>query len=202
MADTCGGTLRTVTRPSRPDLLADAAIEILAEKGARALTHRAVESRAGLGPGATSNCFGTRRALVTGVLQRMLDRERAAMAALPGPAGAEAVTVEQIVALGAAMISYALGPGRSLTLARRALFAEAAVDADLSALLTRASASWWALVADLLRAVGAPRAEQRARWLLAYLDGVIADQLARPLPDLDPADALAPAVFGIVHLPD
>jgi AcrR family transcriptional regulator len=146
---------------SRLDVLTDAAIEILAERGARALTHRAVESHTGLGPGAASNCFGTRRALVAGVLERMLVRERESMAVVPEHIEQAPVTLERIVGLGATVISFAVGAGPSLTPARRALFAEAATDADLSAMLVRTSATWWTFVADLLRAP-APRTPNAA----------------------------------------
>ncbi len=37
-----------------------------------------------------------------------------------------------------------------------------------------------------------------AVWLLAYIDGVISDPLARPQIDFDPHSAIAPAVHGIL----
>lgn len=57
--------------PSRRDALADAAIAVLANKGGRGLTHRAVDSAAGLPEGSTSYYFRTRQALLTAVVQRL-----------------------------------------------------------------------------------------------------------------------------------
>src|SRR5262245_42599709 len=51
---------------SRELVLLDAAIEVLAERGTRGLTHRAVDARAGLPLGSTSNRFRTRNALLGG----------------------------------------------------------------------------------------------------------------------------------------
>jgi hypothetical protein len=99
------------------------------------------------------------------------------------------------------MITDALGAGREQTLARRALFLEAAQHPAVAEQLERATAFWWDLVAQLLRSFDVPDEHRRARWLLAYLDGVISDQLARPELDVDPFAALSPAVYGIVRQP-
>jgi len=53
--------------------LCDAAISVLAEDGARGLTHRKVEQRAGLPDGTTSSYFPTRSALLHGVAQRVAE---------------------------------------------------------------------------------------------------------------------------------
>ncbi|HYD09772.1 MAG TPA: hypothetical protein VEA78_06690, partial [Acidimicrobiales bacterium] len=68
--------------PSRDQQLLDAAIEVLASGGPRQLTHRAVDTAAGVPLGSTSNCFRTRDALLVGVLRRVLERDVAAWQAL------------------------------------------------------------------------------------------------------------------------
>jgi AcrR family transcriptional regulator len=55
----------------------DAAIAVLAEQGARGLTHRAVDAEAGLPPGTTSNYARTREALLTLTLTRIAELEAA-----------------------------------------------------------------------------------------------------------------------------
>ncbi|HEY5787928.1 MAG TPA: TetR family transcriptional regulator, partial [Microlunatus sp.] len=45
---------------SRREILLDAAIRVLGERGIKALTHRAVDVEAGLGVGSTTNYFPTR----------------------------------------------------------------------------------------------------------------------------------------------
>lgn len=57
--------------PSRPDVIADAAVSVLSRDGLRGLTHRAVDAEAGLPAGSTSNCFRSRTALVEAVVSRL-----------------------------------------------------------------------------------------------------------------------------------
>ena len=66
----------------RTDLL-DAALELVGTQGMRGLTHRAVDTAAGVPPGSTSNYFRTREALVLGIVERYIVRERE-MATGPG----------------------------------------------------------------------------------------------------------------------
>ena len=61
--------------------MADAAIAVLAEHGARGLTHRAVDQAAGLSPGTTSNYARTREALLTLTLTRIAELDLAEGAA-------------------------------------------------------------------------------------------------------------------------
>lgn len=62
---------------ARPDDVADAAVTVLATRGLRGLTHRAVDAEATLPQGSTSNCFRTRAELITAIVDRLefLDRE-------------------------------------------------------------------------------------------------------------------------------
>jgi AcrR family transcriptional regulator len=64
----------TSTRAQR---IADAAIALLAERGLRGLTHRAVDEAAGLPPGSTSNHARTRAALLSAALDRLAELEAA-----------------------------------------------------------------------------------------------------------------------------
>jgi len=60
-----------LTPSARTRQIGDAAIVVLAEHGARGLTHRAVDQAAGLPPGTTSNYARTRAALLTLTLTRI-----------------------------------------------------------------------------------------------------------------------------------
>lgn len=101
--------------PDRATQLTDAAVRVLADGGSRALTHRAVDAAADLPAGSTSNVFRTRRALVTAVvdavLQRDLQRLRALDAQGPRTPGAVA----------AAFVTATLEEARLDVLARAAL---------------------------------------------------------------------------------
>lgn len=63
-----------VANPARRNHLADAGLDVLAELGARGLTHRAVDTRADEPPGTTSNYFRTREALLGALAERIFER--------------------------------------------------------------------------------------------------------------------------------
>lgn len=64
----------SITTPGgRTRQVGDAAIAVLADQGARGLTHRAVDRSAGLPPGTTSNYARTREALLTLALARIAE---------------------------------------------------------------------------------------------------------------------------------
>lgn len=59
---------------TRRAALADAGLAVLAARGARGLTHRAVDARAGVPAGTASNYFRTRRALIDALVARIGER--------------------------------------------------------------------------------------------------------------------------------
>ncbi|MFF2437888.1 TetR/AcrR family transcriptional regulator [Streptomyces sp. NPDC058107] len=65
---------------SRTELITDAALALLAERGMRGLTHRAVDERAGLPQGSTSNYARTRQALLEATVRRLAEREAQVLA--------------------------------------------------------------------------------------------------------------------------
>lgn len=186
----------------RAEELLEGAVTLLAEGGARQLTHRGVDREAELPPGSASNVFRTRAALIEAVLQFLTQREERNLSLLlAADPEATSIDADLITRLGAGMIIEALGPSLPYTLARRALLLEARHDAQVARQLLEASQSWWDHVAVLLTAAHAPDPTHRSRWLLAYVDGLISDQLARPQADFDAVAALAPGVTGICSAP-
>src|SRR5947208_1230709 len=71
----------------RADLVADTALALLAERGMRGLTHRAIDEAAGLPQGSTSNLARTRQALLELAVRRHAERESRVLALeeLPDP---------------------------------------------------------------------------------------------------------------------
>lgn len=179
----------------RRDAVLAAAVQVLGTGGARALTHRAVDRAAGVPEGTTSNHFRTRRALVAGVLQFISAAEAAPIQDLGLESG---MTVDELVALSAERMEFLLGPGRTLTLARHTLFLEAALHPELQPDLLTASQSWWRLGTSLFERLGVADPEDRGRWLFAYIDGLLADQLARPSSDFDAEAAVRAALDGLL----
>lgn len=59
----------------RHDALADGALQVLARKGARGLTHRAVDAESRAPSGTASRYFPSRDDLLTGITERLLERQ-------------------------------------------------------------------------------------------------------------------------------
>ncbi|MBX3194927.1 MAG: hypothetical protein KF727_07490 [Microbacteriaceae bacterium] len=181
--------------PDRRDLIADAAIAIIARDGLRALTHRAVDREAGLPAGSTSYYVRTRRQLIELVVHRLAGRTRAdfeaagsragAAPAADSPAAATAeatpeATVETTVAAMVAVLNRITARSAD-QLARFALVVELRDDPELHALLTSASpiqAGMLAAARRTLEALGVTDSEIHARGLVALADGMVHHLLA------------------------
>lgn len=178
-----------VMMTTRRTALVEAAVAVLAEQGVRGLTHRAVDAAAGLASGSTSNAFRSRQALVEAVLEHILETERAQLGGVP-----PGYDVDAAVASTVQMARFLLGPGRPFTLARHALFAEAARRPAMRAAVTRATEDVVELVAARLNEAGVREATVRARLLLVVLDGVLLDHLVRP-DSAPPLEVVLPALL-------
>ncbi|WP_228972976.1 TetR/AcrR family transcriptional regulator [Streptomyces sp. DH12] len=194
--------------PDRRALIADAAISTVATAGLRGLTHRAVDTAAGLPAGSTSYYFRTRSALISACYLRLaeltvadVDRWEAdhGRGLTPAPAaGTDHVRPEgrvhadldsAAVAL-AALLHHWLTAARERQLARFELSLEATRRPELRADLRTAGLAARSRAADLLAALGAPRPGPAADLLVAWTDGLLYDRLAgapaatRSLPDV------------------
>jgi DNA-binding transcriptional regulator YbjK len=88
--------------------LCDAAIELLAEDGARGLTHLRVDRRAGLADGTTSFYYQTRSALLRGATDRVVQLDLADFTAAMNQAKGDSGRQDGIaaVAIGPASNAY------------------------------------------------------------------------------------------------
>jgi DNA-binding transcriptional regulator YbjK len=175
----------------------DAALELLGEAGIRALTHGAVDRHGDLPPGTTSNYFRTRDALLSGALDHLAHREMALIASVQSSQPEDA-SVASLVDEATGMVGFLLGPGRTQTLARHAIFLEAAWRPELRPSLLAATAPFWDLLSDRLTRLGAPTPDAAARTLLSCIDGLILDQLIRPQQDFDARSALEPLIAALL----
>ncbi|WP_199431251.1 TetR/AcrR family transcriptional regulator [Qaidamihabitans albus] len=167
---------------NRKQRAADAAIEVIASDGLRGLTHRAVDARAGLPPGSTSSCFRTRLALLAAVLDRLAELDEAVVTAVPDT-GWSTDTPEQraaIVDMLTDLLVYWLGPARSRTRARMELYVDATRRAELLPELQAANRRFVDRAAEGIRLTGLTNSDQAARMLVAHMDGLLYDALARP----------------------
>jgi AcrR family transcriptional regulator len=166
----------------RRTTILDAALEIVGTQGMRGLTHRAVDAAAALPPGSTSNHFRTREALVLGIVERFIARERA-MAT--GPRDDVDPTPDGVATALGRFVERAVGPDRAVTLARFAVLVETAQNPSLREGMAVGAdvVDTWAL--DLVTRSGSSDPERDLGILANYVTGLVLHELALPSPDLD-----------------
>ena len=152
----------------------DAAIDLLATQGLKALTHRRIDERADLPPGSTSNYFRTRDALLLGVADAILEREVSGMRATFAPRSAEEL-LDALVAL----LDRTTEDQRTLTSARLVLFMEASHNPALRESLGRGRAAFEAALRQTLGDLGAQDAVASTRAVMACAEGLILHRVAR-----------------------
>ncbi|AIJ17104.1 TetR/AcrR family transcriptional regulator [Streptomyces violaceoruber] len=156
---------------SRAGLVADAALTLLADRGMRGLTHRAVDETAGLPQGSTSNVARTRQALLELAVRRLADREARVLALheMPDPrAGLDALVDALALAT-----HRALTRNRALTLARYELALEATRRPELRAHFDAAGARFREQLGALVTAMGSADPARHVLTLVAWADGLM-----------------------------
>ncbi|SBT94689.1 transcriptional regulator, TetR family [Streptomyces sp. DI166] len=158
-------------RAARADLVADTALTLLAERGMRGLTHRAVDEAAALPQGSTSNVARTRQALLELAVRRLAEREARVLALeeMPDPRGGRDSLVD-----GLALASHrSLTRNRELTLARYELALEATRRPELRAYFDATGARFRDQLGELVAAMGSTAPERHVLSLVAWADGLL-----------------------------
>ncbi|MFE7193762.1 TetR/AcrR family transcriptional regulator [Kitasatospora sp. NPDC057541] len=158
--------------PQRQTLIADTAVALIAERGLRGLTHRAVDEAAGLPTGSTSNLARTRAALLELAITRIAELESPAYAMELRPPTVEHAR-ELLAQLAADAVHQALTVGRALTVARFELALEATRRPELRVVYNRLGAGLLGLAVTLLTECGSRAPEADARRLVRWADGVL-----------------------------
>ncbi|MEU9550085.1 TetR/AcrR family transcriptional regulator [Streptomyces werraensis] len=171
-------TTTRAARAARADLVADTALALLAERGMRGLTHRAVDEAAGLPQGSTSNVARTRQALLELAVRRLADREERVLALqeLPDPREGTDALLDAL----ALTAHRALTRNRDLTLARYELALEATRRPELRAHFDAAGARFRTHLTALVTALGSPSPDRHALTLIAWADGLLFSCVAGP----------------------
>lgn len=180
--------------PTKRELLLDGAIELLGSRGLRALTHRAVDHIAGMPSGSASNYFRTREALLSGIAERLEERDYQdwnAVSRMPTPS-----TIPELVEGIALLVTHAVTTDRARTLARYALFLEAQTTPSLQPVVRRGHERLTEWIAAMLRNVASG---DDAKLLVDYLDGVMLHELTSPVPGFDPRARLERMVRGVLN---
>ena len=159
-------------RSSRRDLICDAALDLVAEGGNHALTHRGIDTRLGLAPGSTSYYYRTRQSLVAAAIAHLARRSRESFrAALPE---APPRSVEEASALITDQLDTLIVDRRRDVLARYSLAVDASGNDELRAALAACLFSRPAATV-LMDSLGAGDPDGAARDLITLLEGVVFD---------------------------
>jgi DNA-binding transcriptional regulator YbjK len=167
--------------------IADAAIHLVATRGLRGLTHRAVDEETGLPPGSTSYYLRTRGALLAACVNRMLERDLARSSAHtpagrpPGPSPdptAELPTANDLQELLVSMVLNLVRDRPDDLVARYELSLEASRQPELRDAITQGGRLLREGLAEILAALGVPDADTVAWPVAAMMDGLLYDRVA------------------------
>ncbi|MGP3923500.1 MULTISPECIES: TetR/AcrR family transcriptional regulator [unclassified Streptomyces] len=161
----------TTGTSSRLELIADTALGLLAERGMRGLTHRAVDEAAGLPAGSTSNHARTRAALLEAAVRRLAAREAQVLTPeeMPVPGGGSGGLTD---ALALALHRY-LTRHRQLAIARYELALEATRRPELREIYDSSGRAFREPAVQLMTAAGSRDPERHALSLVAWCDGIM-----------------------------
>ena len=152
----------------RRDAIADAAIHLVASRGLRGLTHRAVDAEAGRPAGSTSYYLRTRHALLAACVDRLLALDERTISERAG-----VPVVEVLVAM---MVRLAREQPAS-TIARYELTLEATRHPALAALINEHARRLRSGLARMLADAGIPDPEDSSWPMAAMLDGLLRDRI-------------------------
>ncbi|MGJ0184441.1 TetR/AcrR family transcriptional regulator [Corynebacterium glyciniphilum] len=158
--------------------IADAGIRIIASRGVRALTHRAIDTEVGLSAGSTSYYARTRRDLIVLIVGRLATRTTADMSAVQWP---DFLTVSTAATLVARAIGATLQREEE-HVARIALHIEYRHDDEIRALLAGDPPVQPHLVAAAercLQLLGVDDAAEAAADFVGLVDGLLMRRIIR-----------------------
>jgi AcrR family transcriptional regulator len=181
---------------NRREMLLDAAIRVLGERGVRALTHRAVDAEAGVGVGSTVNYFPTREGLLEAIVERVSALERhhfdeVALTLSP-------TTPAELGRALAGVVRDSAGVHRALTLSRYAILVEAGINDTIRRRLAGTGSRVSAWFANWLRLIGSRDPDRHVHVVGNYLTGLVLHQLAVPDPDFDPTATIIGLLESLV----
>jgi len=153
--------------------IADAAIHLVATRGLRGLTHRAVDEEAGLPPGSTSYYLRTRGALLAACVNRMLEQDLARGAGTTEPPAS--LDLEDLLA---GMVLSLVRERPDDLIARYELSLEASRQPELRDAILQGGRRLREGLAELLADAGVADAETLAWPVAAMMDGLLYDRVA------------------------
>lgn len=165
---------------TRAELIAATALELIAERGLRGLTHRAVDEAAGLPPGSTSYHARTRARLIEAALTWLVEQEVAepSLRSLRESGAVDGLDRAAVAGMGADFLHTAYTRDRARSLARLELALEAGRSPELREVYDRLGLRFRRMIAELVAALGSAEPERHARVVVQWSEGVLFDALA------------------------
>ncbi|MFI5509706.1 TetR/AcrR family transcriptional regulator [Mycobacterium sp. NPDC051804] len=160
--------------PERRNQILDAAIDILCDDGVGGLTHRAVDGRAAVPAGTTSNYFRTRQALLEATAARTVDLHWQRVELLQSGVGA--LTRDALKQLMIRMLEPD-DQSRRWTLARFELFMESTRREELRPLMNELQAAAVKSATLIFEAAGFTPAPERMDEISRLLNGFVFSNL-------------------------
>lgn len=179
---------------ARREALLRAAIELLAEGGARALTHRAVAARAGLPPASTTYYFDSIQQLTDAALELHVSDRVAELDALVSGALAAGDTPDEVGGLVATALA---DRAADVIVAQFEIYLEAARNPALRPTVAEALDAFEQFAARALKSLGARDPEGVAPAFVAVIDGFALHRLARPRPREEELASLRGAIRAL-----
>ncbi|MCW3009620.1 MAG: TetR family transcriptional regulator [Solirubrobacterales bacterium] len=176
----------------------EAALRIVGTTGPEALTHRRVAEAAGLPLAATTYWFASKEELVAEAYALAAARDVARIGTIAAALERDGLeTGEDLAGRLAALAAQELHGERAGLIASYALWLEAARRPALRDIARGWTDAYLGLAAAMMAAAGSTRAEGDAQLLVAALDGLLLEQLARDEPDFE-AQVLRPALERLI----
>ncbi|WP_024794778.1 TetR/AcrR family transcriptional regulator [Tomitella biformata] len=168
--------------------LTDAGLELLADEGARGLTHRGIDKAAGVPAGTTSNYFATRDALVAGLVERIGERLAPRPEVLRELAGREP-TRELFAAYMRDIVTRLLG-NRKVAVALYELRLEATRRPEIAKVMGDWQREAFAADVAFNDAAGLPGGRREVALFHYAIEGLLFDRLTTPIDEGTPTDEI------------
>ncbi|MGW5076385.1 TetR/AcrR family transcriptional regulator [Rhodococcus sp. NPDC004095] len=181
----------------RRQLLADAGLTVLANQGARGLTHRAVDREAGVPLGTASNYFRSRDELIAGLVERIGERLTPDADVLATLADRE--PSRELFADYLRDIVRRLTENREVTMALFELRLESTRRPEVAAMMSEWGRSGFEADVAFNTAAGLPGGAREIALFHYAVDGLLLDRLTTPLmPDTSTDEIVDALVAGLL----
>ena len=170
--------------------LLDEAVRLLSAGGLGAVSHRSVESAAGVPHGSVTYWFGSREGLISALIDWLCAKSEAQVGAIAAFAQEQLAAGQTLDtdAVARALTEW-MDNGAALHLARMELELQGAREPAHAARMTQAAQTFWDMGARVAAALGSDHPARDGRALAIMLDGVLLDRLAHPPQDQEVVDA-------------